>query len=468
MDNDLVLKLLREKLADLEKDYETVQQQWRNEQDGPARNKQERQLAVIGQQMDEQQRQIRSRKNELELSAAVESVQSLIDLLNNHEDDLRVVFQAYRQTRNHWGVAIRDDVTTAEGAVKELGRIPARGSYTAQDEFVARLIHDAQIPALVEGLKIWGDQYRSDVNWLELYGRLEVETEQSRQDIQPAILMKITRSDAASTQAQDDQNYYELTAWLIEDIETYKTQQTGYHALISTGSQESEPCRIEDLLARIPQVLVQFTEARNDLCANTTHYPEVHVFLPLDLMHLDVDQWCLGAMQRRGRVRCLGHDHVVVVRCGERYERNYTQRPAWLNYWQRHQSLLDSAAASVFTTGDDADLDELVDILYDAEEPDSLTVGLQVTQVPKELISLCGELLESGLPLMVWQRQALAGTPRGHDWSVALPEETTLRALPNAAKQERRSARRHSPESHYGHHLSLLWDDPKLIPPKSA
>lgn len=465
MDNDLELTLYEVQLDDLEADYKSVGRQLRKELDGPTRNRLDRQIQDIGQEMAAKQKQIRERKNQLKCSAAVEAIECLIKLLNGCDADLEVILQAYQQTRIHWGVPIRNDVEIAGDAVKELGRIPTNRCYTAQDEFVSRLVHDAQTPALVEGLKLWGEDYRSEMNWLELYGELTTETELGRGDIQPAILMKIIRSDGASTQAQDDQDYYELTAWLIEDIETYKTQQIGYHPLISTGSSESEPCTVEDLLAKIPRMLMRFTEMRNSLCANTTHFPEVHVFLPLELLHLDVDQWCLGEVQGRGRVKCLGHDHVVLVRCGERYERNYTQRPAWLKYWRRHQTLLDTPAAAVFITGDAAELDELVDILYDAEEPDSLTVGLQIAQVGGELASLCNELLESGLPLMVWNRQELTGTPRGNDWSVAMPE-TTLGALPNAAKRERRSARRDPPESHYGHHLSLLWDDPHLLPPK--
>jgi hypothetical protein len=134
--------------------------------------------------------------------------------------------------------------------------------------------------------------------------------------------------------------------------------------------------------------------------------------------------------------------------------------------WKRHQSVLAKPASDVFVPGHDEDLDELVDIL-EAVQSEGKIVGLHVTQAPVDIKELCHELLVSGLPLAVWRRRDLGESAKGSDWSTLLTQ-CCLEQLPNTVKQERYKARRKSENDHMGHHLSLLWDDPHLVPPKSA
>ena len=218
---------------------------------------------------------------------------------------------------------------------------------------------------------------------------------------------------------------------------------------------------------KITELLNKFLEEKERLCESCTNYPEVHVFLPLELMSWEVDAWRLKPPEGRRKAKCIGHDHVVLLRCADRYKRSYTEAPSWRTLWKRHQNVLNQPASEVFILDHDDHLDELGDILDQAVQPGSSAVGLHVTQMPTDVEELCYELLESGLPLAVWQRRELSATAQGQDWSDLL-SSCCLDKLPIRAKDERHSARRKPIEKHIGHHLSLLWDDPRLVPPKSA
>ena len=380
------------------------------------------------------------------------------------------MLQAYAQTIAHWPVSVRSDIHTIDEIIQELTRIAtSQSAYTALDEFIACLVHGATDPMLVMALNRWGQQYCLGKNWLQLYDDINSNQDKRLENAQPAILIAITRSDEASTQSQIEEKYYELKAWLIEDVETYKAQKTGYHALVLTGSPEAKPCLIEELLQKITDLLTYFLSENNRLCEHCLNEPQVHVFLPLELMHLGVDGWLLTPADSK-HPELLGQNHRVMVRCANRYERTYTKNARWKKRWKLYQSQLEVSAKDAFILGNDEDIEELQDILDETvQDNHSKIVGLHVTQSPVETKDLVYEILYSGLPLALWPRQNLAGA--AHETQLqALLTNCCLEGLPDSVKDSRYKTRRkkYTPDLHIGHHLSFLCDDPHLVPPKSA
>lgn len=469
MNNDPLLNFYKNQLEDLEKDYKSVQDQLRVELDRPTQNRLERNLEQIGQRMNEWQQKIDKHQADQQLQASQIALDALINILKTHETQLEVLIKAYQQAIRHWTVPVQPDVNTADAIINELERIaPGSAFYTAREEFIAHVVHLTSDPSLANALNQWGTQYRAGINWLELHAKIQKDQDKRLEKAQPAILMTITRSDQESTQAQEDETYYQLNAWLIENIETYRSQKVGYHSLISIDSIDAKPFLLNDLLQRLPHLLNQFLVEQRRVCSNCQNYPEIHVFLPLGLMHLGVDVFLLESASP-GRQQYLGHDHIVVIRCANRYDGAYNKRPSWLSLWTRHERLLKEIARNVFVSGHDDDLDELMDILDRAVQPDSKIVGLQVHQEPTNTEELCYELLDSGLPLAIWTRRNLATLAHETELSNLLAA-CCLEHLPRTVKAKRYETRRrqNTPDCHIGHHLSLLWDDPHLIPPKSA
>ena len=468
--DDPVLTHFKDFLQDAMEDYDAVASQLRDELNPETQNKLKRKLENLREAMDGHEATIRERQVFLDNQAVQESVDRLIFSLEQYPGEQAVYVEAYGTVLCHWPTPINSSAETPAEILAELARIPSsnRSVHSARDEFIARVIRKTAAPALADGLQQWLQTYRPAVVINQVYAVIDQQDANQQTDIQPAILIKIVRSDQGSTQATDGEPRYEIRAWLIEDIDTYKAKKTGYHPLIQTDSEEAAPKPLNKIEASMSRLLNNCVAAKNSICGDSKNEPEVHVFLPLELMDWAVDSWELEPAKGRQTAKCVGHSHVTVLRCTSRYENTYQRRSAWLRLWGRHQELLAETSQTVMLAGHDEDLDTLLDNLEaELETDDSKTVGLHVTDVPMELEVLCDELLFLGLPLVVWPRQTLGANAQGKCWADLL-SGNCLDDLPKALKNERSRARRKKLDGHHGHHLSLLRDDPDLFPPQSA
>jgi hypothetical protein len=464
-----MLDYYQTQMADSEQDLKKVAEQQRVEQDPPTKNRLDRQIEQIGQAMDQWQQKIDQHQAKQQRQVNQSALETLLGILRTYTSQLELMTEAYRRTVSHWSVPVRLEATTVEALISELERIaPGQSPYTAREEWLARIVHNTTEPALSNALNQWGTQYHAKRNWLQLHTEIQTAQDKRLEKAHPAILMTITRCDQVSTQVQVDETYYQLDAWLIEDIETYRSHKTGYHNLPADDPSDAAPCRLEELLQKITRLLNHFLTEQKRVCEYCESYPQMHIFLPLELMHLGVDRWWLDPETMRRR-SVLGHDHVVVIHCANRYEGSYRKQPSWLQLWRRHQDLLQESAQNVFVSGHDHDLDTLMELLDDAVQPDSKVVGLQVNQAPVQTEELCYELLDSGLPLALWSRHNLTELSPETELSNLL-STCCLERLPDTVKSKRSETRKpqNAPACHIGHHLSLLWDDPYLVPPKSA
>jgi vWA-MoxR associated protein C-terminal domain len=468
MARDILLDSYQSKLDDLYQEYDRVQERLRTVQDASIEMKLELRIEQIGQKVNELQRQIREHQENRERQLHVNSFENLILILKNAESQIDRMIQAYQKTIFHWQVEVDSRVNKIDLIITELVRIPhGNSSYTAEEEFLAHLFMMSD-RLLAQALNQWAIEYRSGRNLRQLHQEIQELDNQRLENAKPGIFITIVRSDEASTQSQLGETFYQINAWLVEDIETYQKHKTGYHALIVPGSSAAEPFSLESLLQAFPRLIQGFLIQKNQRCPSCENYPEVHVFLPLELMHLGVDVWQLNPEQRR-RPEYLGHDHVVVVRCANRYDGNYTKAPSWRRFWNTRQPPLGQALANeVFVSGHDDDIDALIELLDDAVGDDRL-MGLHLTQAPIDTEAMCYELLDSGLPLAIWPRENLLNNAHAVDLP-ALLADCCLENLPRTVQKKRHETRgsKNTPDRHIGHHLSLLWDNPHLVPPKSA
>jgi hypothetical protein len=74
-------------------------------------------------------------------------------------------------------------------------------------------------------------------------------------------------------------------------------------------------------------------------------------------------------------------------------------------------------------------------------------------------------LLATGIPIALWTRHQKFNCES--DLANYIDQELKLQELPTKIKDCRLDAYGEDYDCHIGHHLSLLWDDPDLIPPKS-
>ncbi len=129
--------------------------------------------------------------------------------------------------------------------------------------------------------------------------------------------------------------------------------------------------------------------------------------------------------------------------------------------------MLQEKASNGFKGCKDCDLD---DLYYDLTDEDNENlVGLTLIDVPNQDSStnIFNLIFELGFPLALWSRSNLSESTNEVELNRVL-EACILANLPKTVKRERRESRKKPRNCHIGHHLSLLWDDPDLVPPKSA
>ncbi|MBE9130032.1 MULTISPECIES: hypothetical protein [unclassified Coleofasciculus] len=457
---DYTLELWEDKLNDLERDYDKVKSQLRTELDGSTQNKLERQLEQIGQEMDKCENQIQARKRELQQNATCAALDGLRKILQHHNAQLDEMQQAYQATVKARSFKRRLIIETSESLITELLKIPkGQSNYTALEEFAAWLNYSSKNDDLINSLQRWGEEHCKD--WSELLRQIEMQREEQDQKVQTALFILISYSDEAATQSQDEEAY-RVQVWLIENVEQYKTARQGYRTVgldINSGLTGDETYSWE----AIPDVLKQLFEQGN-VVDELPQDSEVHIFLPQQLLNCDADCWKL--IKRIGKELPIGHDYRVLVRLYERLSRSYNPK-LWKRKWQQKIPLLQEKASKGFKGCQDCDLE---DLYYDlTEEENEKVVGLTLIDAPNQdsSISIFNLIFEMGFPLALWGRSNLSASTNEVELNRVL-DACILANLPKTVREVRRKSRKKPLSCHIGHHLSLLWDDPDLVPPKSA
>lgn len=465
VERNLELEYWQEQLEALVQEAKKLQQELEVENDSIRRDRLEKRLM----QNFEKRSQVEAKVQSCEQSAktALEGIRksALLAILLDHRDQVAEMAQAYLTTVLHWPTDVPQSVEEPAQMIRELNRIGSTPEYSALEEFVAHLVGQTKSVALIDALNVWGQQYYAERNWSALKTQIQQKFEVDCEEFQPAILIQIRLAEEATTQA-DNVPRYQLQAWLVDNVETYqeqRKQRTGYRKLIEEGTPAFEPFVLEQLEEKIQPLLGQWLSLVNQVLPECRNDPEFHVFLPKELLFLNVDCWLFGGGRR------LGHQHRVMVCCADRLEGPYPG-PTWRRMWDRHQACLEQQANETFVSISDQDLDTAIEIIEDAIDADTV-VGLKLTTPPCSPAAeeLFEELLSAGLPLAVWGRcdEANISIPQELD---TILQVCTLSQLPHIVHRKRRESRRraNTPDRHIGHHLSLLRDNPTLIPPKSA
>ena len=469
------LEYLKKKLDELNEDRKKIESEIISTVDVTTRGTYENRLNLLFEKIEKKEQEI----NDLQSKLQGRSIDDLIEILQPISSQLQmnIMQAAYLSVLRHRGWKIQPDFTMPCKIVNYLSNIPkGQFDYEALHEFVAHLMSDLhEERALITGLRQWGEQQLGH-RWADLLQQINQQKIRQAQQTQPALPIVISRADEASTQSQSD-TYYHIKAWLIYDTQAYQDHQQNISPIIIDGMTGDEtyisPIIIDgmtgnetyaqaDLPHELPNLVSRFLAKIRDLLDKVNKEPELHICLPAELMNHEVDLWKLD---EDGPVKpLLGRRYKVILRCTERWSRSYKQEKLWKKKWDRHKSLLEKIACDAFIEGVDDDLETLYyNLLEDT------VVGLKVKQAPTSVgqNSLFGVLLQAGTPIAIWGRSNLQSTTNETELARIL-NLGCLSNLIDTVTQERKKARVAALDAHIGHHLSLLWDDPYLLPPKSA
>lgn len=183
-------------------------------------------------------------------------------------------------------------------------------------------------------------------------------------------------------------------------------------------------------------------------------------FLPNGLLNYGIEQWQLGKFFGL----TYGKKYRVVVRPLQRInfitEDSYF-RDVWNKRWQIFSKVC-SKTCALSLTQRELSSEELFNKL---DNPDVACLFLAF----QPNISLTGQqeddlaaILSAGVPIALWPRQP---EPTEHSLTCVddMMSHNNLMDLPEHIKSYRDNSPREN-RSHVGHHLTLLWDDPDILP----
>ena len=176
--------------------------------------------------------------------------------------------------------------------------------------------------------------------------------------------------------------------------------------------------------------------------------PMIHLFVPRSLFCCDV------AMQTYGkRKQVLGRDYPFVIRTNlTLHPIGYGYYDDWNRKWERIEEIFHTQAKDVIKAIDCSQYEDVIDELININA--AMLHGCDDIEMLFEDIAN-----ETALPVALWSREPL------FQERLADMLDCEVGALGDRIRQERDTAHGLRSEDSLGNHLSLVWEDPKIVPP---
>lgn len=324
-----------------------------------------------------------------------------------------------------------DDRSRREQLVDlNIDRAPVTGWETE-----GRLVHFAMILAWMgdtsvsERLEAWIN--RCDFSFSHLFVRIDREMKQkkiSSSNICQHLMVVVDPRETAP-------NELRVSLWAVPDRATYDPRNP------STPIVSEKILAIGDLPGFIrEQIRQKFRKVPT---------PTIHLFVPRSLFGCDVE---MLPSNKFGAI--LGSEYPFVIRTNlKTFPIGYYYYDDWNEKWKQIETAFEHKTRDVFQPVDcslsDADL---------VAQFTSITAAiLQECDSVADLFELISE--ETALPVALWSRDP--------QFQANLTDvlDCIVEKLHDRVRQERDTARRSISEKLLGHHLSLVWEDPKIVPP---
>jgi hypothetical protein len=326
-------------------------------------------------------------------------------------------------------------------------------------EFAARLSLHPTLPTAK--LRQWGQSQMAEFGeFVDQLKRAEVDREQQRALADPCLIFVVSSW----------QTRYRTEAFFLPDAQRYNAKDPSTYEKLLCWDFENEQEITADLpdctLAALPDRLSGYfktSKKRNLLPACF----RLEVLLPLSLMEQPIEHWQLTHNAFGATIP--GSEFPVVVRCAERASRAYDDDcgQLWKTNWarlQQHLGVVSHPHLAAVSPGDQA-------TQLKARYRSQSIVGFQLNDPPQKQFFIA--LLGAAAPVAVWLRRS---PPQPTDECRSLLQcledflQCPVGQLPDAALRVRAAAIAYSETPDpgnfmMGHHLSLLWENPNLLPP---
>jgi vWA-MoxR associated protein C-terminal domain/vWA-MoxR associated protein middle region (VMAP-M) 1/Effector-associated domain 1 len=309
--------------------------------------------------------------------------------------------------------------------------------------FIARLAANPKIPqTIVKDLKKWGNESTNNFSNLLTQIKNEKGSDNKPQENVPTYIIVLLKP---SKQYQNKR--YSVQAWFIPDGRgnklNFKTGE-GYQIL----ELRNQPKEIFSL-KEISCLLEDFRKQSSQYIPDSSQHPIIMFFLPRKLLNVPVDTW-------RIRNIPIGTQHKVLIRTYER-DSEYEFQSIWKDKWKLSQEQLEELCSCHVISGG-CDWKTLFVKLNQSN-----AVALKLSKPPSQ--DIFNVIHETAIPVAIWLRCKQENINFQAELDTLL--NCPLFELPEQVRKKRLEAFPIEDENaHIGHNLSLLWEDPHILPVK--
>lgn len=316
-------------------------------------------------------------------------------------------------------------------------------------KFAAVLISREDLPMeLYQLVTDWGKQIIADFTVVQKQVKQQLEFQSAAKEQSQSYLFIIVENSLITS------DEYLVEARIIPDSQSYDSTTGEGSALLNNILSDRETYTVSDLEVLVEEYLEQCKSYRLKHLA-------IEVFLPLPLINEAVDSWKRRQEYGLPRIR-IGCDYSIVVRSSERLK-HYGYRDEWEQKWNTLATLNEQTCD--FCVEGDLDLETL---LYELGRPEA--VVLKLVKAPEQVGtgSVFAALLKTATPIALWIRRNLP-IPSYQTSELNSLLKCCIKELPAQVKEKRRETLKpeNKEDSHIGHHLALLWEDPYRLPPST-
>jgi hypothetical protein len=283
----------------------------------------------------------------------------------------------------------------------------------------------------LEQLEAWVDQCRHKFS--DLFTRIVRENKD--RNVSPSNECECVMVAVEEVETSTDE--LRVSLWAVLNRETYNAHDPPM-PLVSEKvlSRQELPAFVRDLI-------------REKLNPEPT--PTIHLFVPRKLFGEDFEM--LSASSRLGAV--LGSEYPFVVRTNlQTHPIGAHYKHDWHKKWKQLEEALEKKSGSEV---------KIIDCSQPPQKLISKIKGIYAARLKEcnsvdELFDLIAEA--TVLPVALWSRD-----PQFEQKHLAHVLKSTVKELPERIRQEREKAYKSEKKPLLGHHLSLVWEDPKIVPP---
>lgn len=339
--------------------------------------------------------------------------------------------------------------------VGDLADMPEQANHEPINLFVAALlVSDLLEDDRKQGLRQWLAARGIHVpTLLDYFAQLPTSLTAALPQTQHPYLLVLVRP---SRQKQDA---YFVDGWLLKEAPQGDGSCIRNHEQLALpkpqdNTASSDPNQRTFTVGQIPLLVAEFLDQIGDEGIDLAELT-IEIFVPLKLLNQAIDDWSIEDQFGFESPLCCECQRVV-LRSYERL-RNYRPKGLWQKKWAYVETVRDEMAQGLFIPMDIAAQSTVATSLKD---PKAIAVKTTQGNLSTAKGGSLALLLRTATPIALWMRQAMDCT---EDFDGLLT--CCLQRVLDNVSQTRRDAYHNDDDSHFGKHLSLVWENPHRKPP---